>query len=102
MLAEIGTVSAEDSFEVSRAVTRLENLAGPDVVAFALERGDKRVTLGYAAAPWMVDTYRWAVNLEQPYKSRVIGLLHGYSATAIETFETRAAVVLKPPSRASS
>ena len=72
-----------------RASTRLEKVSsGTRAIPFVLNcRG--RIDCGFAGSKWVVETLRWSSGLTEPYRSRILGLLLGYSVTAIEDFHQR-------------
>ena len=80
-----------------RARLSLERSACDGVHVFVLDRGDGFADYGYAAAPWVVHLYGWAVSAREADDSvlarqrhRIVGLLLGYSVSAISDFETAA------------
>jgi hypothetical protein len=95
-LAIAGTCAAEhDAMLVVQ--TRLENQGEPGAIAFVCPRGDDGLAdYGYAAAAWVIDLYRWVIGAPEDvvaprHRHRVVGLLLGYSAQAIASYEEQAA-----------
>jgi hypothetical protein len=91
LLALIGECSS-DSAEMLEIATRIETLAGENVIAFVLDEGDGRAEYGYAAAEWVLDLFRWVVTescVSALHRNRIVGVLCGYSAEAIRLFEER-------------
>lgn len=88
LIGQCGT----DEVEVLRVLTRLEVLSGDGVVPFVLPR-DGWADYGYAASPWVLDLYGWAVCSDVPadQRDRILGLLLGYSVAAIERFDAAGA-----------
>ena len=79
-----------DSDLMLRVATRLETLsANTSSVSFVIDRGNGFADCGFAAHIWVVETFRWIGEQanNSPYRSRILGLLLGYSATAIQNFE---------------
>ena len=94
-LALVGHCPA-DEFTMLRMVTRLESVDAPGAIPFVLDRGDGFADCGYAASPWVLDLYRWVATTDENavpdvHRHRVLGLLLGYSSSAIESFEDRLA-----------
>ena len=88
-LAELGSCLAEE-VAMLRAMTALERAAAPGAIPFVVNRGDGQASYGFAAAAWVVDLYRWVTAtgaVPEAQAHRVRGLLMGYSAEAIRTFE---------------
>jgi hypothetical protein len=75
-----------------RVATSLEAAAIPGAIPFVVDRKDGFADFGFAAKRWALDLYRWAVvekenAVPDEHRHRVLGLLLGYSAEAIEAFE---------------
>ena len=71
-----------------RASTRLATAAMRfDALPFVIDFGDGRADCGYAAAKWVIDLYESVVREKHPHRHQVIGLLLGYSASAIARHE---------------
>ena len=82
-----------DPLVMLRAVTHLENLTERGVVPFVIDRENGIASVGYAANRFVVDTFRWLIQqVPEPYFSRMLGLLLGYSASAIFAFESEESV----------
>ena len=91
-LALLGHVE-NDPLLMLEVATRIETLAEKNVTPFVLDRGDGMADVGYAAAPWVADTFRWASReAASPHANRVIGILLGYSADAIADFESQQSI----------
>lgn len=87
-MALLGSIPAESDLML-KVSTRIETLAEGTVVPFVVNRGDGFSDVGYAAAPWVTDIFRWAFrHAADPQLSRIVGLLLGYSAQAISEFES--------------
>lgn len=78
-----------------RVRRQLERFACEGAYPFVHDRGDGFADYGYAAAPWVTDLYTWAAGQREADDSmpisnrhRIIGLLLGYSVSAISEFET--------------
>ena len=57
---------------------------GRAVIPFVYDEQKGMAWVGYAASKWVFDTFRWATeSLDEPYYSRVLGLLLGYSPVEI-------------------
>ena len=86
-LAVLGSCSA-NKLEMLRMLTKLGSVAEKGAIPFVLPVGDGVAHLGFAAASWAIDLYRYAVHEAPPQqKHRIIGLLLGYSAEAIRDYE---------------
>jgi hypothetical protein len=75
-----------------RVATRLEAQSSPGAIPFVVDRGDGRADFGFAAAGWVLDLYSWLSKdtqdaVPEPQRSRILGLLLGYSTEAIRLFE---------------
>lgn len=91
-LALVGHAPA-DELAMLRIATRLEAISVPGTVPFVLDRGDGICDFGFAASRWAVDLFRWVSidpSVPRVQCARVVGLLLGYSAEAIERFEQEA------------
>ncbi len=73
-----------------KIATKLESLSATGAIPFVIERGDT-ADYGYAASPWVLDLYRWALSDAVPElnRHRILGLLCGYNAEAIRQFEEK-------------
>ncbi len=63
-----------------------------NVIAYSIEFREQRAGEGwngYAQHQWAIDCLEWAEGLENPDRLRVMGLLFGYSSSAIQEFERR-------------
>lgn len=71
-----------------RAMTVLGTANCAGSIPFVVDRGDGNADCGFAAGKWAIDLYRYAIR-EAPdrQRHRIIGLLLGYSAQAIYSFE---------------
>lgn len=82
-----------DPLLMLRVATRLETLGVEGVVPFVIDRGDGVAECGFAADQWVVETFQWMQkNIKKPYYSRILGLLLGYSASAIHNYEQKQSV----------
>ena len=92
-LALIGTCPA-DPLTMLRTATKIETLALPNIIPFVLDRGDGIADYGYATMQWVLDLLQWLFRsspgtIPPRQKDRILGLLCGYSAEAIHSFEER-------------
>lgn len=88
-MALVGECGAGE-IEILRAYTMLEACACPRVLAFVADRGDGIADLGYAAASWVIELYRWLTTdhaVPEIHQHRMIGLLLGYAPSSIREFE---------------
>ena len=95
-LSLIGTI-VNDPYEVDRTYDKMCFIASgtggtQDVIPIPIAilcTINNRVHIGFAAYEWVVEIYRWLLNGELPQKNlnRIRGLLLGYSASAIASFE---------------
>ena len=87
-LAIVGTCEA-DPMTMLRVATKLESGCSFDVIPFVADRGDGVADFGFAAEGWVVDLLEWAMTADIPDKQvhRILGLLLGYSARAIDKHE---------------
>ena len=84
-----------DPLIIRRVVTRLETVANGVAIPFAIDRGDGTADCGFAANRWVVETFQWVLgDVPQPHFNRVLGLLLGYSASAIQDYEQRQSICL--------
>lgn len=94
-LALVGRVAPNEA-EMLAAASKLEILAiGRYIIPFVFNRGDGGADYGYAAAPWVFDLYRWITtssDVPKEQRTRITGLLLGYSAEAIKKFEDRQSI----------
>jgi hypothetical protein len=93
-LALVGNCASQPA-ALSRAQRALDDFGCPGALAFVLDRGDGFADYGYAAASWALDLYTWAIRSTEAdnamtvsQRHRIIGLLLGYSISAISDFET--------------
>ncbi len=84
---------AESAAITSLAIaSTLEQVAEPRTIPFVIDRGDGFVDFGFASKRWVIELYRWAVTEKENavpdvHRHRILGLLLGYSADAIDAFE---------------
>lgn len=91
-LTILNSLPSQDSYVLLRVSTRLEKVSyGTTVIPFVINHDDG-VACGFAGSKWVVETLRWSSELTEPYRSRVVGLLLGYSVTAIENFHQRQSI----------
>ena len=82
-----------DPLIMQRMVTRLETVANGTAIAFVVDRGDGTADCGFAANKWIIETFQWVLkDVPPPHSSRILGLLLGYSASAIHDFEQRQSI----------
>jgi hypothetical protein len=97
-LAIVGQCRAE--LEAMRAITaRLEQVSTPGAIAFVCESGDGIAAYGYAAASWVLDLYQWLLTdnaVTSKQRHRIIGLLLGYSVSAISDFTAAESAAPRP------
>ena len=83
--------STGEGLDVAREMaTRLKILAAGTAITFMLPGSyPGSYTYGYASHAWVVDLLRWVLSDECPdrHGNRILGLLLGYSADAIRSFE---------------
>ena len=74
-----------------RTATKIERLSVAGAIPFVVDRGDGIADYGYAAHAWVIDLFGWAAKIDDAvpdvHRHRIIGLLLGYSATAIREDE---------------
>ena len=70
-----------------RVSTRLESAGHQGAIPFVVRRDADVADFGYAAARWAVELFVWAADTPDEQRHRIIGLLLGYGADAIERFE---------------
>ena len=89
-LALLDTCDLDKTVMANRFV-QLNQLAGEyTVIPFVLPREDFPCAMtGYAAATWVVDLLAWSYKQPLRQHHRIIGLLLGYSATAIADHDAR-------------
>ena len=91
-LTILNSPQSQDPHVLLRVSTRLEKASyGTTAIPFVLDRSDG-VDCGFAGSKWVVETLRWSSELAEPYRSRIVGLLLGYSVTAIENFHQRQSI----------
>jgi hypothetical protein len=73
-----------DPMVMLRASTRLGTAAARfDALPFVIDFGEDRADCGYAAARWVIDLYEDIIRDCHPHRHEIIGLLLGYSPSAI-------------------
>ena len=76
-----------------KVATKLEMISmGSTVIPFVISRDYNIYDCGFASEKWVVETFKWTREVNEPMRSRVLGLLLGYSTTAIRDFEDRQSV----------
>lgn len=89
-LALIGHCEAEKD-TMFRIYSILDCESRHGSIPFVIDRGDGLADFGYGSAAWTVDLYRWAVtengSVPDRQRSRILGLLLGYSIDSIARFE---------------
>jgi hypothetical protein len=74
-----------DKLPMLRAMTELGAANFPGSIPFVIDRGNGNADCGYSANKWAIDLYRYAVReAPEQQRHRIIGLLLGYSAQAIQ------------------
>src|SRR6202035_5527134 len=74
-----------DRLPMLRAMTELGAANFPGSIPFVVDRGDGNADCGFSANKWAIDLYRYAVReAPEQQRHRIIGLLLGYSAQAIQ------------------
>jgi hypothetical protein len=74
-----------DKLPMLRAMTELGAANFPGSIPFVIDRGDGIADCGYSANRWAIDLYRYAAReAPEQQRHRIIGLLLGYSAQAIQ------------------
>lgn len=92
-LALLGSINP-DPATMKRALVRLNQLTGASAgsaIPFVLLRADMGCAMvGFAAAQWVVDLLEWSYR-QAPMRQHhcIIGLLLGYSASAIAEHDAR-------------
>lgn len=78
-----------DPLLMGQVAGRIEQRAeGMKVLPFVFEDPSGMAWVGYAASKWVFETFQWAVeSLEEPYHSRVLGMLLGYNALEVAKYE---------------
>lgn len=103
-LALLGHCEA-DPLVMLRIATALDACASGSCIPFVIDRGDGFADYGFAAAPWVVELYSWAVggSVPEEQRTRIVGLVLGYGVEAIRAFEDQASGRLfQPPSTTAS
>ena len=96
-LALLGHVQP-DPWNLLRAYNRLSYLGGAGqkygagdrapIPIVALRKDGSCADAGFAAKPWVAETFKWiGDNIPQPHLNRIIGLMLGYSVDAIAALE---------------
>jgi hypothetical protein len=90
-LAIVGECSA-DTMTMMRTATRIETLSVPGAIPFVCDCKNGAAEYGYAAEEWVVDLFEWLVTAEGhtvpvEHRHRVLGLLLGYSPSAVRDFQ---------------
>lgn len=92
-LAIIGECTA-DAVTMMRTATRIETLSMPGAIPFVFDCRNGAAEYGYAAEPWVVELFEWVMTADRnavpvEHQHRVLGLLLGYSTTAVREFESQ-------------
>jgi hypothetical protein len=88
-IALLGQSLVEDA-DVPMVTAHVEVHSVGGAIPFVLDSGVGVIHFGYAAAPWVLDLYRWILSADgipQIQRDRIMGLLCGYSVEAIREFE---------------
>jgi hypothetical protein len=90
-IAEVGTIPKK-RLEMLRAMTQLETIAPEGAVPFVCPTRDGFAKCGFASSQWALELFKWTLTSQIPKKqrSRILGLLFGYSREAVRDFEDRA------------
>jgi hypothetical protein len=94
-LAVVGQCEAE-RLSMLREGTRLEALGCVGAIPFVVDLGDGVAEYGYAARGWALDLYRWLSGADEnavpaECRHRILALLLGYGADAVQDFEEQGA-----------
>ena len=82
-----------EHFLMQKVVTRLGTVSHGLAIPFVIDRGDGTAECGFAMNRWVVETLDWVFKeVSPPHSHRIVGLLLGYSAPAIENFEQRQSI----------
>lgn len=73
--------------KVHMQLMRYASEAGGDILPFVVKSNDVLSYCGFAAASWVIDLMQFAVTDAGCRKHQIIGLLLGYSASAIQYHE---------------
>ena len=93
-MALVGRFQAVDEDTILCMATRMEVVGSRfGVIPFVLAEHDGTASCGFTSHQWIVDTHRWLMTIQPPYSHRIMGLLLGYSAAAIENFEQRQSTI---------
>lgn len=92
-----------DPLIMRKTSTALESVSAPGSIPFVIDAGHGVADYGFAASPWVLELYRWAVttNVPEKQRARIVGLLLGYGVQAIRAFEDETSGRLFQPSSAS-
>lgn len=84
-----------EAFLMARMLTRLEvcSIGFPNAIAFVIDE-EHFASCGFASHKWVIDLFVYASKLEEPHRSRILGLLFGYSNEAIAKWEDTESVKL--------
>ena len=85
-----------DELPDKEIIDRLASLSAsyPGAIPFVLRDSQKSVTqCGFASHRWVIDLFRWAQTVPEPYQDWIVGLLFGYSPAAIDDWLHRRAVI---------
>jgi hypothetical protein len=79
-----------------RESTRLDALGCAGAIPFVVDRGDGVAEYGYAARTWALELYRWLSGTDEnavpsECRHRILALLLGYGADAVQDFEEQGA-----------
>jgi hypothetical protein len=90
-LAIVGECST-DTVTMLRTATQIETLSVPGAIPFLCDCQNGFAEYGYAAERWVVDLFEWLMTADAnvvptDHRHHVLGLLLGYSATAVRDFE---------------
>lgn len=87
-----------DPVLMGRVASYIERCAeGRAVIPFVFDDKSGLAWIGYAANKCVFDTFRWVTeSLDEPYYSRVLGLLLGYSPVEIAKYDAQQPIRIFP------
>ena len=88
-LALLGAIDLDEN-EITDQFIRLNQVSADSAIPFVLPRRDMDCAMiGFAAAPWVIDLLEWSYEQPLQHHHRIIGLLLGYSPSAIAEHDNR-------------
>lgn len=81
-----------DQLTMLKIATKMETLAVPGAIPFVLDCRHGAAEYGFAAEGWVVDLFEWLMTSAENvvptnHRHHVLGLLLGYSTSAVRAFE---------------